>query len=423
MRVTALVLAWLASRAVLVWLLLGPQAWVGGDVGYYAASLDLVGEAGLSGTLPEYPLPAVGVVAVPWALAGLLGAPDRYAVLLVAVAVLTDLAFTVALWATSRQRSLVPVAAWLLVVPLLGSTTFARFDLLPGVLCGLAVLLLARRPGPASVLAAVATAVKLWPVLVLPALLGPAGARRRVLLGIVLTGGVLAGASVLLGGFDRLLSPLTYQADRGLQIESVPATPVMVAWALDPDAWVVAYAPSKSFEIGGPAVALMLSAATLATLLYLCAMAAAWWRLVTVARSRQRGVDLPTVVWLVLASVVGFIVTGKVLSPQYLLWVAPVAAAGLVVADGPALRRWTALLLLAAGLTQLVFPTGYAALTAGSGSAVPVVAALALRNLVMIALLVLAARQAWRRLAAAQPRIALERQPSGPGRSGDRTAR
>ena len=38
-------LAWLATRAALVWLLLGPHEWVGGDVAYFDMSLWSLREA------------------------------------------------------------------------------------------------------------------------------------------------------------------------------------------------------------------------------------------------------------------------------------------------------------------------------------------------------------------------------------------
>ena len=173
----------------------------------------------------EYPLPAVGALAVPWLLAALTGI--GFAHLLAATAVLTDLGFLVLLRTCSGRRWGLPCLAWVLGVPLLGATAYARFDLLPGVLAGVALLLLARWPGPALAAAAVATAVKLWPVLLLPALL--AGVRRPRD-GFVLLAGLGAGLAalvVLLAGWGRLLSPLTYQSDRGLQIESVAATPAI----------------------------------------------------------------------------------------------------------------------------------------------------------------------------------------------------
>lgn len=421
MRGAGLAVLWVAGRAWLVWLLAGPQEWVAGDVSYYASSLGLLDRNGLATTLVEYPVPAVGVLAIPWSLTSWLG-EDVYLLLFVAFALVTDLVFTVMLGVRTRGRPLLPVLAWVLAVPLLGSTTLVRFDLLPGILCGWAVLLLARRPATAGVLAAVATGVKLWPALLLPALLGVARDRRRVTGGMLGTGLVLAVGSLLLAGWARLFSPLLYQSDRGLQVESVAATPVMVAKALAPDTWTVGYAPSRSFEVDGPAVPALLAVSTLATVLYVVAVAVSWWQL---ARLGRRGADLDAActVWLALAAVTGFVVVGKVFSPQYLLWVVPVAVAGLAVADTAALRTWTVLALVACGLTHVVFPLHYDVVTVGTGPALPVLLTLAARNVLVAWLFGVAAVQAWKGLARAQRGIELERQPPGLDPEPERTPR
>lgn len=410
--------AWVATRALLVWLLLGSQEWVTGDVSYFDDSLSALGVVGLSGTLVEYPPPAVAVLALPWVLAKAVSVAGAYGVLLMVAAGLTDLAFTLML--ARARRGLLPVLVWLVGVPLLGSTAYARFDLLPGVLCGAAVLVVARHPRTAAAIVAVAAGVKLWPALVIPPLLAVARPRRAATAVLVGTGLALAGASVVLAGWGRLLSPLTYQSDRGLQIESVLATPAMLAWWHDPTRWAVGYAPSKSYEVTGPLVGLLLDTSTLLGVLLVAALGAAWWRLWLV-RDRVTG---PTALWLALAAVTGFVVTGRVLSPQYLLWLLPAAAAGLAVADSPLLRRWTAGLLLAAGLTQVVFPAYYGEITLGGDQVWLPVLALALRNGVMLALLVVAAAAAWRGLRDdAQRGIALERQPPGPAWSDGRALR
>ena len=409
-------MTWLSSRAVLVLLLLGPQAWVGGDISYFDASLGAVDEAGLAGTLVEYPLPAVGVVAVPWVLASGTGVP--YAVLLLLAAAATDLAFAV-LVTRSTDRWWPPIA-WVAAVPLLGTTGYARFDLLPGVLAGAAVLLLASRPRMAGALVATATAVKLWPVLAVPALVAAGRPRSAVLWAGGVTGAGLLVASVTVAGWGRLLSPLTYQAERGLQIESVAATPAMVGWLTVPDRWTVQYAASKAFEVTGPGVDLLLAASTLATVLYVAGLGLAGRR---VWRARD-DVRADTVVWWTLAAVTGFVATGKVLSPQYLLWLLPVGVAGLVVADGRVMRIWVAGLLAAAVLTQVVFPSTYGAVTTGVGAPpwVPV-GALVLRNALVLGLLVVSAVRLWRTLERDQRGIALERQPPGPDAWDARTAR
>ncbi len=406
--------AWVASRALLAWFLLGPQHWVTGDVSYFDQSLADLGRVGVSGTLVEYPVPALAVLALPWLLARaattVLGTGDVYGVLLMLAAAVTDLGFTLAL-ARRSGRSRIGLLAWLLAVPLLGVTAFARFDLLPGVLCGLAVLALPGRPRTAAAAVAVATGIKLWPALVIVPLLSVVRPRRPAASVLAGTGLALGLVSVALGGWGRLASPLTYQADRGLQIESVLATPAMLGWLSDHERWQVAYASSKAYEVTGPGVGALLTLSSLLTVAYVGGLGAAWWRL-WVLRDRVRGT---TVLWLAITAVTGFVVVGKVLSPQYLLWLLPLAAAGLAVEDHRRLRWWTAGLLVATGLTQVVFPANYGQITLVGDRAWLPVAALAARNAVMVMLLVAAAAAVVVGLRRdAQRGIALERQPPGP---------
>jgi hypothetical protein len=411
-----LVVGWVLSRGLLVWLLVGPQRWVAGDAAYYAANLAEAGTAGLGGTLAEYPLPAVAVVAVPWLIAHALGV--GYAEVLIGMAALTDLAFTLVLARLDRRRW--ATAGWVLAVPLLGTTAYARFDLLPSVLCGLAVLALARRPGLAAACAAIATAVKLWPALLLPPLLAGARSRGHAALAVATVGTGAVLATTVLAGWDRVVSPLAYQADRGLQVEAVLATPVMAGWVVAPDRWRIWFAPSSSYEISGPGVDWLLLLSAGLTIGYVVALAAGWWVL---WRSRD-AVGAVTVVWAVLAAVTGFMVVGKVLSPQYLLWLMPAALAGLAVTGDRGLRRWAAVLLVAAGLTQVVFPATYEAITFPTDLAWFTVLVLAVRNLVMVWLLVEAVRRCVAGLVADRQRgSALDRQPPGPDGNVLRTSR
>ena len=397
MRTAFLAVAWVLTRVGVVWLLLGPHEWVNGDGAYFQISLDALRAQGIGHTLVEYPVPAVAVLAVPWLLAGLTGIAFTH--LLTAAAVLTDLAFAALLRFGSGPRWGLPSLAWLLGVPLLGATAFARFDLVPGVLAGAALLLLVRRPALASAAAAVATAVKLWPVLLVPGLLGAVRRTRWCLAVVVGVGGVLALGTVVVSSLGRLTSPLTFQAGRGLQIESVAATPAILAWRTDPVTTRISYAPSHSYEVTGPLVGSLVTLTTVATVLLGLGLVGAWlWVLAQTVRGHRLSAD--GAVWLALAAVTGFVVTGKVLSPQYLLWLLPMAAAGLAVV-GPSRTRlavWTGLLLVACGLTQLEFPVWYVTLTQRYGPVDRVVWALAVRNLLLLVLLAAAAVESARGL-------------------------
>lgn len=54
------------------------------------------------------------------------------------------------------------------------------------------------------------------------------------------------------------MSPLAYQRDRGLQVESPAAAPAMVARALEPGRYVVGYSDFQAYEVSGPGVHLLL---------------------------------------------------------------------------------------------------------------------------------------------------------------------
>jgi hypothetical protein len=411
-------LAWALTRALVVWLLLGRHSWVAGDLAYFEESIAAVPELGLASTLVEYPLPGVLVVALPWLLADLVGAPGAYAETVLLLSLLADAAFTVLLAVLGGERRRAAVTVWVLAVPLLGATVYARFDLVPGLLVGAALLLLATRPRLAAAAGAVAAGLKLWPVLVLPALAAPAPTRRAVALVVAAVGGLLASATLVVTGWDRLVSPLTWQAERGLQIESVPATPAMVAWVLVPEWYALGFTEHNAYEVAGPGVGELLLLSEALSLLVVPGLLWLW----LLAFRRGRVIGPECVVWLALAAVSVFVVTSKVLSPQYLLWLLPLAAAAVAVTGQRAVRAWTAVLLLATASTQLVFPELYGNLTVDGAHRGWTVLVLVVRNGLLVWLTVWATLRAVRavsgagRSSATHPdRRGTTRAPSGGG--------
>jgi hypothetical protein len=387
---------WVVTRGLVVWLYLGRHAWVSGDLTYFAQSLSAIPDSGLVRTLVEYPLPGVLVVAVPWLLARAVDAPTAYGEVVLVLSLLADAAFALLLATRHGPGRRGALAVWLLAVPALGATTYARFDLVPALLAGVALLLLATRPRVAAAAAALATGFKLWPALLLPALAAPRSSRRGVLLSTAAVGVVLVAASVLAGGWTRLVSPLTWQADRGLQIESVAATPAIVGWALAPASFDITFSEYNAFEITGDGTAGMARLSGVLGVLAAAGLVALWWW------AWRRAVVAPaTVCWLALCAVSVFVVTGKVLSPQYLLWLLPMAAAAVLVTDDRSLRRWAALLLVATATTQLVFPELYGHLTAPGERTGVAVSALVLRNLMLLWLAAWATVRAVRAVSAA----------------------
>jgi hypothetical protein len=378
--VSAGALAWALTRALVVWLLLDRHAWVAGDLAYFDQSLAAVPDLGLASTLVEYPLPGVLVVVLPGFLAALVGAPGAYAETVLVLSLLADAAFAVLLALLGGRRRRTAATVWILAVPLLGATTYARFDLVPGVLVGVALLVWPRRPRLAAAAGAVATGLKLWPALVLPALAAPAATRRVVTVVVAVVGGLLATASLVVAGWDRLVSPLTWQAERGLQIESVAASPAMVAWAMAPDRYAVGFTEHNAYEVAGPGVGELLAVAETVSLLLVAGLLGLW--LLAFRRGRDLGPD--AVVWLALAAVAAFVVTSKVLSPQYLLWLLPLASAAVAVSGERSVRLWTVLLLVATASTQLVFPELYGNLTADGAHKAWTVLVLVVRNALLV---------------------------------------
>jgi hypothetical protein len=156
----------------------------------------------------------------------------------------------------------------------------------------------------------------------------------------------------------------------------------MVGWALDPDSYTVAFTEYHAFEVGGPGTAALTTASELVSLAAVPALLALWvaaWR-------RGHGLTPEAVVWTALAAVSAFVVTSKVLSPQYLLWLLPLAAAGTAVAGSRSLRAWAAVLLVATALTQAVFPELYAHLVEVGQRSDEVVLLLVVRNALLVVL-------------------------------------
>jgi hypothetical protein len=399
-----IVIVWLVSRTVS--LLLVPtkaERTILGDVLYYHRKLSALFDVGLDETLIEYPTPVVWILLLPYGAAA--GSLVGYFVGFLGMMLLLDAAFTYALYRSAGRRHDVAVDFWLLFVFLVGALSFLRFDLLPAVLAGGALLAARRRPWVTGALTGLGAAVKLWPALLIPSFLAYRPDRRAAGFAFVVVGFGLAGVSLLAGGWSRLFSPLTWQSDRGLQIESIWGTPLMVARVIRPDGWTVDMSRYQAYEIFGPGVGVSLLVSNLATLVGLAVLA-----LLFVRAFRAAEVTPVAVGFLILTTVAVMVVTNKTLSPQYLLWLGGPAAALLLIRDGatveerPAIRRTAYALLLLALLTHLVYPLLYPGLLGLWGQPMGVVATVltAARNLGLLAFTGYVGRLAWRFLGAGQ---------------------
>jgi hypothetical protein len=271
---------------------------------------------------------------------------------------------------------------WTAFLVLLGPVAVGRLDAVVAPLMVLALVVALRRPALASALLTAGAWVKVAPgALLLPVVAAARRPWRDVVLPAAGVCVAVVGAVTLGGGLDRVAGFLTEQTGRGLQVESVTATGWVLAARVRQDVVVGLNEELVTYEVHGPGT--QAAADLLDLVLPLAVAAVAAVLLLARRRGRAAAAFLPGALTLVAV----LVVANKVGSPQLLAWFA--APAMLLVA---ARRTWShgaaPLLLAAAAATQLVFPWGYLALLDGS---LPVTLTLVLRNLLLVAVLVVAA--------------------------------
>jgi uncharacterized membrane protein len=258
-------------------------------------------------------------------------------------------------------------AFYVALAPVLaGSLILSRFDLWPALLTVAALAALLRehhRLGWGLLGAAVAA--KLWPLVLVPLVLAwsyRAGRIRAALVGLAVAAAVFVPFAIVAP--HGLWDSLRGQASRPLQIESLGAS-LFTAFGH----------PSVISSHGSQNVAGHGAVAALFAVLQVAALVALW---IAFARRPATGDRL---LRYSAASVCAFIAFGKVLSPQFLLWLIPLVplvrgVRGLIA---------TALLTAALILTQVWFPKHYWPYVSQFARADVVLA----RNLVLVALLVI----------------------------------
>lgn len=352
---TALLVGWVATRVLLVGALTGLIPYPDGpsilnDVKLYSewSSLLVTGRFPIGDDMWQYP-PGAGVV---FAIAALLGSNPVAAFTLIALA--CDLTTLAVLTIAGRRRRVGLDAAWAWVVGglLVGPVWLARFDVVP-TLAAVVALVLVSRPIWSGAAAAAGTLLKVWPgimLIALPRRSIPRGLLGFVVMAVAILGGVMLWST---GG----VSFLGEQGARGLQVESVGALPFMV-WN------VVADVPTEfrfgAMEVDVPITIPLGLAITLAGFAVLAILGVL--RLLGRLESSAPA-DVALVALLV------SIVTSRVLSPQYDVWIVGVAAVTLL---DPASRLRTVVWLLVPTLivTQVVYPFAYGSFLNGDWWAV-----------------------------------------------------
>ncbi|MBA3844109.1 MAG: DUF2029 domain-containing protein [Actinobacteria bacterium] len=259
-----------------------------------------------------------------------------------------------------------PLAAfYVALVPLLsGSLILSRFDLWPALLTTLAVgALLAGWQRIGWALLGAAVAAKLWPLVLVPLALAwtvRRGRLRDIVPGAVVLALIVVPFAVLAPG--GLWSSLTGQASRPLQVESLGAS-LLTTFTH----------PTVISSHGSQNIAAQTALGSLFAALQVVALVCLWIAFARGPASAERLLRYAA------GCVCAFVVFGKVLSPQYLLWLAPLVP----LVRGRRGLLATALLTAAFVLTQVWFPERYFAYALDFRLAGIVL----LRNVVLVALL------------------------------------
>jgi hypothetical protein len=269
--------------------------------------------------------------------------PGSYRIAFYTLTLLCDLGILLLLWrfAGKTGGSRTGLWAWTVGAGLLGPLLISRYDLMVTLVAVLA-LTLSTDPAVRGTLIGIGLSIKLWPV----ALLTGVRRWRELLTG---AGSALAVAVVTCGVcalvMPNALDFLTAQQERGLQIESLAATPFALARALG---WWDGFTNYQhgAMELVGSGVETAARLSVIATPAALGLLALWWFRAATTDRSYYDAA-LTTVLLLVL--------TSRVLSPQYMIWLIGIAAVVLVV-PGSSQRPAAWLLLAATLLTGIMYP-------------------------------------------------------------------
>jgi hypothetical protein len=321
-QLLALWAVWLVSRLFIV-AQVGIWDSVNGpgyqDVNFYEATSNHLAD---TGTMPvgdswQYPPLAAFLFLVPRL------SPD-YFLGFVVLMLLCDAAAVVMLSSRSNGLSLVGAWYWVLLLTTLSSFPVLRFDLLTAVTAVAALLLAQRRPFLSGLALGAGVMLKLWPVVTV---LGEWNRRRLV---IMFGGFLVVAASSLLAAaafFGDQSGFLANQAGRGLQVESVGATP----WQLHEMITGNVVEPAQrngTNEVDSDVadqVAAGLQVATLAAVVLVAGWAVARDRLIR----RHGRADLQDIAVgrdAAFAATLLAMITNGTLSPQFLMWIVGVGA-------------------------------------------------------------------------------------------------
>lgn len=248
--------------------------------------------------------------------------------------------------ARRSDGSMAGALLWLVTLPLLMATPFARYDLQVTLLAVGSLLCLRHRPRLGGVIAGIGAMVKVWPLLTLLGTPRGRSTREAVVAAALSCAALLAVFAAL---FRDSLGFLGNQGDRGVQVESVGGSALMLAMRTKVWPGKIAF-QYGAFEYVGPYVPVIARASLALTVVS--------FLLLLLWRVKARRWTTATPLDAALCAVMVFTVTSRVISPQYMIWLLGLAAVCLT--SRHTTQRPVAWLLAAAAvLTSLVFPVWY----------------------------------------------------------------
>jgi hypothetical protein len=296
-------------------------------------------------------------------LAAYVFGPDLYASTWLSLVMVVDAAAFAFVIAFGRDPRVARVGWWWLAfLTLLGPVALGRIDAITVPIAIVGMLLLGAAPRVAAVLLTIAAWIKVWPAALVAAIVVAVRSRWVVAVTALITSAAIAIVALLLGAGGNLLSFVTEQTGRGLQIES----PIGTFWMWD--AYVTAGTRSLvyydqailTFQVVGPGS--LVAANTMTPVLAIVTAVLLLLGVFAVRRGVPAGDLLPP---LALAITSALILFNKVGSPQFVTWLAVPIVFGLTASltgRGASFRTPVVLSLVIAGLTQAIYPYLYSQL-------------------------------------------------------------
>jgi hypothetical protein len=294
---------------------------------------------------------------------------------------LLNTAAALVLYRPTKKAKTPTLAGWFYLLGLLalGPVAVSRIDSVSLALAVFAVVLVRRRAiTSAAILFTIAGWIKIWPIALFSAMIAAFKQSAKALIAALTISISIFSIGFYAGG-QAVLSFISGQQDRGIQIESVLATPWM---------WLAKFELASIYfddrvitnQVAGPLVDEVALFSNIAMFLVLGVI------FFVTFLEKKRGRDSRILFFLAsFAGVLSLIVFNKVGSPQFILWLIAPIAAGIIfrIAKIKLLVFLTLAVLL---LSQLVYPIFYIPLLALEGYALWL---LTLRNLLLVVLLVM----------------------------------